>query len=62
MMIPQNSADRVRYIIRKNAQYENDREFWDLSIKNKYTLILPTVQELGLLPEISGFWTDQLSA
>jgi hypothetical protein len=35
--------------IRRNAQYESDREFWDLSKKNKYTPIRPTVQELWSL-------------
>jgi hypothetical protein len=46
MTISQNSTDWDWYRIRKNAQYGNDREFEDLSRKNKYTLIRPTVQEL----------------
>jgi hypothetical protein len=49
MTISQNSTDGVWYRIRKNTQYENDREFWDLFKKHKYTPILPTVQELWSL-------------
>jgi hypothetical protein len=46
MTISQNSTDWDWYRIRKNAKYGNDREFEELSRKNKYTLIRPTVQEL----------------
>jgi hypothetical protein len=45
--------------MRKNTQYESDREFLYLSRKHKYILIRPTVQELwslqvGVLLEIGS--------
>jgi hypothetical protein len=47
--ISQNSADWIRCRIRRNVQCKSDREFWDLSIKHKYALIRPTVQQLRSL-------------
>jgi hypothetical protein len=48
-MISQNSADWIRCRIRRKLQCKGDREFLDLFIKYKYTLIRPTVQELRSL-------------
>jgi hypothetical protein len=55
----QNSADWDWYKIRESAQYESDREFWDLSRKYKYTLIRPTVQELWSLKVGGGVSSSQ---
>jgi hypothetical protein len=59
MTISQNSADRDWYRIRESPQYERDREFLDLSIKYKYTLIRSTVQELWLLKFGEGVSSKQ---
>jgi hypothetical protein len=59
--ISQNSADWKWCRIRKNVQYESDREFWDTYRKHKYVPIRLTVQELSSL-KVGGatgtqFWT-----
>jgi hypothetical protein len=59
-MISQNSANGVWYKIRKNAQYESDREFWDLSRKQKYAPIQPTAQELWSLKFGGGVSSGQI--
>jgi hypothetical protein len=67
MMISQNSANWIRCRIMRKVQYKSDRKIWDLSRKNKYTLIRLMVQELWSLKfggvssgqiELSGqIWT-----
>jgi hypothetical protein len=60
MTISQNLADPIWCRIRRNEKYESDREFWDLSRKNKYTLIRPTVQELWSLKFGGGVSSGQI--
>jgi hypothetical protein len=59
-MIPQNSADWIRYRIRRNVQCKNDREFLDLFRKHKYTLIQSMVQELQSLEIGEGVSSGQI--
>jgi hypothetical protein len=69
--ISQNSANWIRCRIKRNVKCKSDIEFWYLSIKYKYALIRPTVQELHSLEvgegvsswqiKLSGqFWTLRL--
>jgi hypothetical protein len=59
-MIPQTTADWDWYRIKKSAQYENDRDLRDLSIKYKYTLIRPTAQELWSVKVGGGASSGQI--